>query len=64
MSESSIGDITFEDFWNMILAANPVFWVCPKGCRGGVDWHRPEMTPKCLACGEQGQPQRPSEIPQ
>jgi hypothetical protein len=34
-----------------------VFWVCPKGCQGFVDWSKNDAglsVPKCRECGEEG----------
>lgn len=35
-----------------------VFWICPKGCRGNVEWARGEnrMIATCAVCGEKSKP--------
>lgn len=53
-----IDGMTLDEFWALILAAKPVFWTCPRGCRGTVEWERPEMIPECKVCGTKGEPQR------
>lgn len=39
---------SFDEFLEMLCAAKPVFWVCPKGCRGYVE-HHPFR--RCVECG-------------
>lgn len=38
-----------------ILDVPFLLWFCPKGCRGGVQWHDlpgEQKQAECLACGE------------
>lgn len=28
-----------------------VFWVCPKGCNGGVTWNKDKTDARCDVCG-------------
>lgn len=51
MAERIFENMTLTEFLEMIDAANPVFWVCPKGCRGGVTWTSDCSDAKCDVCG-------------
>ena len=43
--------LTDEEFFDLLKDQKIVFWTCPNGCRGQVEWNNDCTDAKCLVCG-------------
>lgn len=46
----AVGHAIADDLWGYLT--NFVFWICPKGCKGLVEWNKECTRATCLKCGE------------
>lgn len=53
--------MSLEELFELMARTPHVFWLCPKGCRGFVDWEDvgEQMVATCRTCGEKSAPQTP-----
>lgn len=52
-------DDKLKEFLEAVAQTRIVFWVCPQGCRGKVEWDKGCTVATCKVCGMTSTENRP-----